>query len=209
MDQIINYISILGTFALAISGALTAMKKRFDPFGVFIIAFVSAVGGGTLRDVLLNGKTVFWLDQTWYIYFVIAGTIFAIVFKSKLNHINKPLLFFDAIGLGLYTITGVQIGIEFHLSAINCIILGTITGSFGGVLRDILVNEVPVIFKKEVYATVSILGSILYLILYKLNIQNPYLQIIPVLVIIAMRLLVIYYKISLPSLYQKEDRSIN
>lgn len=206
MEQIINYISILGTFALAISGALTAMKHRLDPFGVLIIAFVSAVGGGTLRDILLNGKSVFWLEQSSYIYFVLAGTIFAIVFKSKLNHINKPLLFFDAIGLGLFTITGVQIGLEYHLGAINCIILGTITGAFGGVIRDILVNEVPVIFKKEVYATVSILGSILYLALNKLEIQNPYLQIIPVLVIITLRLLVVYYKISLPSLYSKDNK---
>lgn len=189
---------------MAISGALIAMRKRFDPFGVFIIAFVTAVGGGSLRDILINGKSVFWIEQTVYLYYVIAGTVFAILFKSKLNHISKPLLFFDAIGLGLYTIIGVQIGIEFEVGIVNCIILGTITGSFGGVIRDILVNEVPVIFMKEVYATVSILGSVLYLILDKLNVINPILQIIPILFIIVARLLVIYYKISLPSLYRKE-----
>jgi uncharacterized membrane protein YeiH len=204
MGQIINWISILGTFTLAISGALIAMRKRFDPFGVLIIAFVTAVGGGTLRDVLLNGKTVFWLEHTSYIYFVLAGTVFAIVFRSKLEHIMKPLLVFDAIGLGLYTITGVQIGLEFHLSLVNCVILGVITGSFGGVIRDILVNEVPVIFMKEIYATVSIAGSILYLVMGRMGVTNPFLQIVPIVFIIVVRLLVIYYKISLPSLYKDE-----
>ncbi|MFA9392278.1 MAG: trimeric intracellular cation channel family protein [Prolixibacteraceae bacterium] len=204
MDQIINYISILGSFTFAISGALIAMRKKFDPFGVFIIAFVTAVGGGTLRDMLLTGKSVFWLEQTSYIYFVLGGTLFAIVFKSKLNYLSKRLLFFDAIGLGLYTITGVQIGLEYHLSGINCIILGTITGAFGGVIRDILVNEVPVIFMKEIYATVAIVGAILYLIMSNLGVQNPVLQIVPVVFIIIVRLVVIYYQVSLPSLYSKE-----
>jgi uncharacterized membrane protein YeiH len=209
MELILNYISILGAFSMAISGALTAMKKRFDPFGVFIIAFVTAVGGGTIRDMLLTEKSVFWLEQSSYIYFVIAGTIFAIVFKSKLYHINRPLLFFDAIGLGLYTITGVQIGIEHQLDTINCIILGTITGAFGGVLRDILVNEIPVIFKNEVYATISILGALLYILLQQLHVTNPILQIAPVLFIIAVRLLVIHFNISLPSLYPKEKGDLS
>lgn len=206
MEIIINYISILGSFALAISGAITAMDKRFDPFGVFIIAFVTAVGGGTLRDMLINDRSVFWITQTSYIHFIIAGTICAIVFKSKLDHISKPLFIFDAIGLGLYTITGVQIGLEYGLAAVNCVILGTITGAFGGVLRDILVNEVPIIFKREVYATISILGAILYLTLNKLHFINPILQIVPVLFIIAMRLVVIRYNISLPSLYADERK---
>lgn len=206
METALNYISIIGSFVLAISGALTAMHKRFDPFGVLIIAFATAVGGGTIRDILLTGKTVFWLEQTSYIHFILAGTIFAIIFKSRLYLINRPLLVFDAIGLGLYTITGVQIGIQHELAAVNCIILGTITGVFGGILRDILVNEVPVIFKKEVYATVCILGSVLYLILYHLDVVNPILQIIPVLFIIIIRLLVIQFNISLPSLYTDERK---
>lgn len=206
MELAVNYISFIGSFVLAISGALTAMHKRFDPFGVLIIAFATAVGGGTIRDILLTGKSVFWLEQTSYIYFILAGTIFAIAFKSRLYNISRPLLFFDAIGLGLYTITGVQIGLEYDLESINCIILGTITGVFGGILRDILVNEVPVIFKKEVYATVCILGASLYLVLFRLNVVDPILQIIPVLFIIALRLIVIHFNISLPSLYANEGR---
>ena len=113
-------------------------------------------------------------------------------------------MLFDTIGLGLFTIVGVQVGLEFNLSAINCIILGTITGSFGGVLRDILVNEIPLIFEKEIYATNSILGGGLYLILLKLNIENPLAQIIPIVFIIIMRLIVIKLNLSLPQINLKE-----
>jgi uncharacterized membrane protein YeiH len=207
MDQVINWLSISGTFALAISGAIIAMRKKFDPFGVLIIAFVTAVGGGTLRDMLIDGKTIFWIEQTSYIYFVLAGTIFAIVFRSKLEHIMRPLLVFDAIGLGLYTVTGVQIGLQFDLAIVNCIILGVITGSFGGVIRDTLVNEVPVIFMKEIYATASIAGAVLYLVLGHLGVVNPILQLVPVVFIIVLRLLVIRYQITLPSLYKNEEKN--
>lgn len=204
MDQFINYFSIAGTFAFAISGALTAMNNKFDPFGVLIIAFVTAVGGGTVRDILVEGRPVFWLYEPMYIYFIIAGTVFAILFRRKLNYMLKPLFFFDTIGLALYTVIGVQIGIEYQLNHINCIILGTLTGAFGGVIRDILVNEVPVIFKKEIYATVSIAGGALYLLLDKFISHHPFMQFIPMLFIIVARLLIVRYKIALPSLYKSE-----
>lgn len=205
MEQILNYISIGGSFALAISGSLKAMGKKFDPFGILIIAFVTAVGGGTLRDILLTEKSVFWLKETPYIYFIIAGTFMALIFRKRLTYFHNTLMFFDAIGLALYTITGVQIGIDHDLSFINCIILGTLTGAFGGVLRDILVNEVPVIFHKEIYATVSIAGGILYWILHKTGLANPYLQLVPILLIIAARVLIMYYNISFPSIYRKNE----
>jgi len=205
MDQILNYISIGGSFALAISGAMKAMGKKFDPFGVLIIAFVTAVGGGTMRDILLTEKSVFWFKETPYIYFIIAGTLIALVFRHKLAYFHKTLMVFDAIGLALYTIIGVQIGIENELDLINCVILGTLTGAFGGVLRDILVNEVPVIFHKEIYATVSIVFGLFYWTLYKLGVSNPILQIIPILFIIAARIIIMYYNVSFPSIYRKNE----
>lgn len=204
MDQILNYISIGGSFALAISGALKAMDKKFDPFGILIIAFVTALGGGTTRDVLLTEKSVFWLNETSYIYFIVAGTLIALLFKHKLVFFHKTLMVFDAIGLALYTIIGVQIGIDYELDFINCIILGTLTGAFGGVLRDILVNEIPVIFHKEIYATVSIAGGIFYYALFQLDVSNPLLQIIPIICMIAARTLIMYYNVSFPSMYENE-----
>ncbi len=203
MDQVIYYIGVVGTIAFAISGALHAMNKRLDPFGVFIIAFATAVGGGTVRDVLI-GHPVFWLVDPIYIYFIFGGTIVSIIFKNKLNYLRKTLLLFDTIGLALYTIIGVQIGQAAELHYISCIALGTLTGAFGGVVRDILINDVPVIFKKEIYATVSILGAAVYLLLTLTNINSLYIQLIPILLIIGIRFLVIYYKITLPTIYRKE-----
>ena len=198
MEDILNIISIAGTFAFAISGALTAMNKSFDPFGVFIIAFATAVGGGTLRDVLVSSSAAFWLINPVYVYFIIAGTIFAILFKKKLFYLRKTLLLFDTLGLALYTVVGVQIGLQNELSGISCVALGTVTGTFGGVLRDILVNDIPVIFRKEVYATISILGASLYMFLHQIGLGSIYLQLIPVSVIIILRLVVVYFSISFP-----------
>ena len=204
MDQIIYYIGVIGSVAFAISGALNAMNKRFDPFGVFIIAFATAVGGGTVRDVLI-GRPVFWLVDPIYIYFIIAGTVIAILFRTKLNYLRKTLLLFDTIGLGLFTVIGVEIGLSSGLENVACIALGTLTGSFGGVVRDILVNEVPVIFKREIYATVSILGGSIYVGLRYLNRADILLQIIPSVLIIILRFLIIYYKVALPNMYRSES----
>ncbi|MBN1115779.1 MAG: trimeric intracellular cation channel family protein [Bacteroidales bacterium] len=207
MEEVFTIISITGTFAFAVSGALTAMNKRFDPFGVFIIAFATAVGGGTVRDVLVSSTAVFWLIQPSYVYTILLGTVFAILFRRKLSYLRKTLLLFDTLGLALYTVIGVQIGMQNNLSGISCIALGTLTGAFGGVLRDILVNDVPIIFKKEIYATISILGGILYLSLHHFKIPNPFLQIIPIIVIIILRLIVVYYSISFPTFYTDDTEN--
>ena len=202
MELIINHINIVGSFVFAISGALTAIKKKLDPFGILIVSFITAVGGGTLRDVLLTERDVFWLFETKIIYAVLAGAIIAMTLKNKLNFFNKPLLFYDAVGLGLFTITGVQIGLDAGLDPIICVLLGTTTGVFGGVIRDVVVNKIPVVFKKEIYATASIFGGILYLILVQYEVQNPYLQIIPIISIIIIRILAVSFKISLPTIYK-------
>ena len=204
METIFEFINILGSFSLAVSGALTAMHRRFDVFGVFIVGFVTAVGGGTMRDMFLTEREVFWLHDTSPLYAILIGTVLAILFRSKIKHLNKPLLLFDSIGLGLFTITGVQIGVNQNLELINCVILGTITGTFGGIIRDILVNEIPVIFRKEVYATISILGGFVYYFLANSNLESLWTNLIPIVLIIALRLIVVYYKISLPSIYSKE-----
>lgn len=204
MDEIINYINISGSFVLAVSGALIAIKKRLDPFGILIISFITAVGGGTVRDILLS-KQVFWLYDLSILYAVITGSIVAMIFKSKLDFFDKPMYLYDALGLGLFTITGVQIGIENELDTIICILLGTVTGVFGGVSRDVLVNRIPVIFMQEIYATASILGGILYLMLSRSNVGEPYLQIFPILLIILIRLIAVEFNISLPTIYKNHD----
>jgi uncharacterized membrane protein YeiH len=195
-------IDILGTVAFAISGVLVAMEKKLDLFGVVIIAFVTAVGGGTLRDFLIGNTPVGWMTTPVYLITITATVIAAIIFVNQLRYFRKSLFLFDTIGLGLYTMVGVEKGINAGLSPVICIILGTITASFGGVIRDILCNEIPVIFRKEVYATICILGGIFYFVIIQFPVATKVAYAAAILSIIVMRLLAVKFKISLPNIYR-------
>jgi len=196
-------IDILGTISFAISGVLIAMNKRMDVFGVLIIAFVTSVGGGTLRDVLIGDTPVSWMQDMTFAYVIMASTFAAIVFKSKIDYLRKSLFLFDTIGIGLYTLVGIEKGLSVGLHPLICIALGTISACFGGVIRDILCNEIPVIFRKEVYATACILGGIAYFLIRKLPIESDLVFIAAGLVVIITRIIAVKFKISLPSLYGK------
>ena len=198
-------LDILGTIAFAISGVLIALNKKMDPFGVLIIAFVTAVGGGSLRDVLIGIQPVTWMTNMTYVYVIFGATVFAIVFKNKLNYLRKSLFLFDTIGIGLYTVVGIEKGIIADLHPIICIALGTMTACFGGVIRDILCNEIPVIFRKEVYATACILGGLTYFLLREFMEDTNFVFVIAGAIVILIRLLAVKFKISLPSLYKNES----
>ena len=191
---------ILGSIAFSISGVLSAIHKKMDPFGVFIIACATALGGGTLRDVLIGQTPVAWMQDLNLIYSIFLGYIISIIFRKKLDIFRKSLFLFDTIGLGIFTIIGIEKGIEINLHPIICIILGTMTACFGGVVRDILCNEIPVIFRKEIYATICILGGILYFILYHFQVPNNWNSLITSTIIIIIRLLVVKYKWALTPL---------
>ncbi|GAA0728906.1 trimeric intracellular cation channel family protein [Aquimarina litoralis] len=193
-----DILDILGTIAFAISGALSAMNRKFDLFGIFIIAFVTSIGGGTLRDVLIGATPVSWMQNTLNLYLISGVTILSIIFRNKLDYLKKSLFLFDTIGLGIFTIIGVEKGIQTELAPIVSVALGAMTGCFGGVIRDILCNEIPVIFRKEIYATASIAGGICFMVLYQLNTPMNIIYISTTLLIIVIRLIVVKYRISLP-----------
>jgi uncharacterized membrane protein YeiH len=193
-----NALDILGTIAFAISGALSAINRKFDLFGLFIIAFVTAVGGGTLRDILIGNNPVSWMQNTTIIYIIGIATFLTIIFRTQLEYLKKSLFLFDTIGLGIFTISGVEIGLRAHLDPIICVSLGTMTGCFGGVIRDILCNEVPIIFRKEIYATATIFGGVLFIGLKQLNVDINLIYVLTSLLIIIIRIVVVKYKISLP-----------
>ena len=195
-------IEILGTFAFAISGVLVALNKRMDVFGVLIIAFVTSIGGGTVRDVLIGFTPVTWMINMTYVYVILGATVFSIIFRKRLDYLRTSLFLFDTIGIGLYTVVGVEKGVFIGLHPIICISLGTITACFGGVIRDILCGEIPIIFKQEVYATACILGGTTYFLLRELPIDDNIIFVISGLVVIVIRLLAVKFKISLPSLYK-------
>ena len=196
-------LEIIGTMAFAMSGALTSMNKKMDPFGVFIIAFVTAVGGGTLRDVLIGRTPVGWMLDIRYVYLIIVGFILAILFRKKFDRLRTSLFLFDTIGLGVFTLIGLEKGINIGLHPVICIALGTITACFGGVIRDILCTEIPVIFRREIYATICIFGGIVFFLLRKLNLENDFLYLATSIIIITIRLMAVKFKWYLPTLEHK------
>lgn len=197
-------LDLLGTSAFAISGALFAINKKMDPVGVFIVAFATALGGGTLRDVIIGRFPVVWMQDLFYVYSIFISVILAIIFKNNIKYLSKSLFLFDTIGLGIFTIIGTEIGIQYNFHPIICVFLGTISASFGGVIRDILANEIPLIFHKEIYATACVIGSITYLILNQLPIDSNINHVLTTLMVIAVRLVAVKFKLQLPTIYKKK-----
>lgn len=193
-----NILDLLGTIAFAISGALSAMNRKLDLFGIFIIAFVTAIGGGTLRDVLIGNTPVTWMENLVYIYLIGIITIIAIIFRNKLYRLRKSLFLFDTIGLGVFTITGVETGIQNDLAPIVSIALGAMTGTFGGVIRDILCNEIPIIFRKEIYATACLAGASVFVILHFYGVDTDITYLVTSLIVIIIRLVAVKYHLAMP-----------
>ena len=162
--NIIYALDLIGTFAFAISGALVAIKKDFDIFGVIIIAFVTAVGGGMLRDLLINSHPINWMGDMNYIWIIFGAVLFTYLFRSKIAPLSKTMFLFDTIGIGVFTILGLEKGLGLELHPFIALIMGMVSAVFGGVIRDVLTNEVPLIFKKEIYASACLSGGLIYLI---------------------------------------------
>ncbi|MEO6539817.1 MAG: trimeric intracellular cation channel family protein [Ferruginibacter sp.] len=202
----LQLIDILGTFSFAVSGAFFAMEKKLDPFGVLILSFVTAIGGGSLRDIMIGDLPVGWLRNetaTVVIFIAAMGSMF---FGQWLKKITATLFLFDALGLGLFTIIGIEKGMELNFSVGVCIALGTITASFGGVIRDVLLNHVPLVFRKEIYALASIIGGLVYYLLKHSSFNNDAARVICILLILFIRLLSVKYKLSLPVFYSKNEK---
>lgn len=191
-------IEILGTISFAISGTFAAIQKRLDPFGVLIIAFVTSIGGGTVRDLLLGDTPVAWMRDVNYCLLILVTSLLTIFFKTHIKKFKVTLFLFDSLGLGLFTLVGVQKGIVFGLEPGICVALGTITGCFGGVIRDTLLNTIPLIFRKEIYATACILGGVLYFTLLYFNLKTDLAKVVVIAFIFTLRIVVVKYKLALP-----------
>ncbi|WP_374361116.1 trimeric intracellular cation channel family protein [Cloacibacterium sp.] len=194
-------IEVLGTISFAMSGSFAAMQKRFDPFGVLIIAFVTSVGGGTVRDLLLD-VPVFWMHDLLAVSLIFFTAIFTMIFKLIEKKFQVTLFIFDSLGLGLFTIIGVQKGLNADLHPVIGVVLGTITGCFGGIIRDILLNRIPLIFRKEIYATAAIAGGIVYILLKNFSgLSEEINQILTILLIVSIRTLAVKYHWQMPKFY--------
>lgn len=197
-------IDILGTIAFAVSGVYAAMEKRLDLFGVIIIAFVTAIGGGTIRDLMIGDLPVSWIRNINYTVIILATTALVIAFRSYIKNFQKTLLVFDSIGLGLFTIFGIQKGIAVDLHPVVCVALGTITACFGGVIRDMLLNNIPIIFHKEIYASACIAGGTIYFILAAMGVHEDLNDAISIVCTFLIRILAIRYNWQLPRIYKKD-----
>ncbi|MEQ7798939.1 trimeric intracellular cation channel family protein [Pedobacter sp. ASV1-7] len=191
-------IETLGTIAFAISGTFAAMQRRLDPFGVLIIAFVTSIGGGTVRDLLIGDTPVAWMRDVNYCLLILVTSVLTIFFKTHIKKFKVTLFLFDSLGLGLFTMLGIQKGIMFGLSPGICVALGTITGCFGGVIRDTLLNTIPLIFHKEIYATACILGGMLFYALKYFNFKDDVATIAVIAFIFLLRVVVVRFKLALP-----------
>lgn len=194
----LNLIDVIGTFAFAVSGAFSAMERKLDPFGILIISFVTAIGGGTIRDVLVGNFPVNWLQNDITVLVIFTAAIMTMLFGSYLKQFNSALFIFDALGLGLFTIIGFEIGWKHGFGTGICVALGTISACFGGVLRDVLLNKVPLIFQKEIYALACIIGAIAYYFLRKTDLNSNVSKVICILLIFSIRIIAVRLKLSLP-----------
>ena len=192
-------VEIIGTLAFAISGIRLAAVKHFDWFGAYIVGLVTAIGGGTIRDLFLS-TTPFWMLNYWYLVVTAIALLLVIIFKKYLVRLDHTVFIFDTIGLALFVVIGMQKSLDFGFPMWVAIIMGTITGAFGGVLRDILINEEPLIFRKEVYATACIAGGVVYWLIAYSGGSMMIQQISCASIIILVRVLSVRYNWSLPVL---------
>lgn len=201
--DLIYVLDIIGTFAFAISGALVASKKEFDLFGVIIIAFVTAVGGGMTRDVLIDAHPINWIGDLNYIWTIMAAVVFTFLFKSKIAPLSKTMFLFDTIGIGVFTLLGAQKGLSYDLHPFIAVVMGMVSSVIGGVIRDVLTNEVPLIFKKEIYASACLAGGTVYLITYHFQLSENIQFIATILTVIVIRSLAVKFHLQLPKI--KDD----
>jgi uncharacterized membrane protein YeiH len=184
--QIISY---TGIFIFAITGALKARAYKMDIFGGIVLAFVTAYGGGTLRDILIGVKPVNWVNDNLALILVFSGTAFTFFLNNNLRNFNKFIFFTDAIGLGLFTATGIKVGLLNGLNEIYALIMGVITATFGGLIADILCNAVPNLLKKgELYATACAIGGVSYLLLNKFFLVKDLNLFLCVVIVVALRI---------------------
>lgn len=188
---------LIGTFVFAISGILAALENEFDLVGAVILGFATAVGGGTIRDVMLGATPVAWMQDLNYVILIVLAIPVCYLGRKYIMKLRKGIFLFDSIGIALFTIIGLEKTLEYNLSPIIAVLLGIVSAVFGGVVRDVLSNKVPLIFRLEIYATACLVGALVFLACEKINPNSLINVLISVVVVLVIRLLSIKYKWSI------------
>lgn len=188
---------LMGTFAFAVSGALLGVKKDMDIYGCFVLASVTGAGGGTVRDLLLRTEPFILRDVT-YISVIFTAVLAVWLFKRFVERVNRPLLIADAVGLGVFTVIGATKGIEVGLAVHAVLILAVLTATGGGMLRDVLANEVPAVLTREVYASASLVGAVVFYLLYTAGPGNTFNILVSAALVVLIRLYTLKKDFHLP-----------
>ena len=199
--ELVQVIAYSGVFVFAITGALKARKHRMDIFGAAVLAFVTAYGGGTIRDLLLGIRPVSWMNDYIALSLVIGAVVIVSVVRRSSIQFIRTIFITDAIGLGLFTSTGIEIAIQNDINSAYAVVMGVITGTFGGLLADVLSNTVPDLLKRgELYATASLIGGLIYIIFSKVGIPHNVDQLVCVVVVVAVRIISKVKRLVLPDI---------
>lgn len=200
MKEWIYFFDLCGTAVFALSGALAAGKHRMDPFGVLVLASVTAIGGGSIRDTLMGATPVFWIQNHTYLLVILATVISCLILvrkPHKLPTITLPVA--DALGLALFTVIGAQKALGMGYSGVIAIVMGVLTGVGGGIIRDLLCRQIPMVLRTEIYATASIIGGMCYVICLRVGIDSIIAMYVAMLSTLVIRLSAIYWHLSLPA----------
>ncbi|WP_241504044.1 trimeric intracellular cation channel family protein [Pelagibaculum spongiae] len=192
------FLDLFGTVVFAISGALVACRKGMDVFGAFVLAIVTAMGGGTVRDLQL-GTDIFWMQQPIYLWIAVAAAIITLAMRTRIESKQQWLLLADALGLAAFTVIGVDKALSFECAPIVAVVMGVLTGAGGGLIRDVLAGQSPMIFYRDIYATAIIAGAGIYQLLLYVQIPVGISAIICMAVVLGMRLVALRRSLSLPS----------
>lgn len=197
MISFVQVLDFVGTFAFAISGIRLASAKKFDLFGAYVVGFVTAIGGGTIRDLLLN-VTPPWMTDPIYMICTALAMFTVLVSGKYLITLNNTFFIFDALGLALFTVVGIEKTLELGYDFYVAIVMGSITGAMGGVIRDVFINEIPLIFRKEIYAMACVFGGLAYKLSQIIGLDPVSCQLITGSVVLLSRVLAVKYNICLP-----------
>ena len=198
LENYLYFLDMFGVVSFAVTGSLLGQKKNLDPFGIVVISVITAIGGGTIRDIILNHYPIFWIRDISYLAVITATSILTQVFDRLIEKIKDILLICDAVGLGVFTVIGIKTAMALGVHPVICVIMGTVTAVFGGLVRDVICNEIPVILHREIYATACIAGGILFFILKVFAVPMPVNYGISAIFIIAVRMVAIKKNLSLP-----------
>lgn len=204
--SLLYILNLLGAAVFAVSGVLAAGRKRLDLFGVLVVAIVTAIGGGTLRDLLLDRHPIFWFQEWEHLAVIVGASLVTLLYLRFRRPPEQSLLIADALGLAVFTITGAQVALAVELPAVIIVIMGVMTGVAGGVLRDVLTAEIPLILRRgDLYATAAATGATLYLLLIAAGVPQPLPSVVAVTSIVLLRFMSIFWGVRLPAFALPDD----